>query len=514
MTMANSKRILVIAGSDSSGGAGLEADQKVIAAHGCYAMTATTALTAQNTKGVHDIHHTPPSFLKKQLDAVCDDIGVDVVKTGMLASAETIEIVADAFRRYNVTTSVVDPVMVSTSGSHLLPESAISTLIEKLLPLTTVLTPNLPEAELLLKIAGVEFETPQSVDDVVTMAQRIQRLGPQHVLLKGGHLPFTKGRRVSRGDEDKEIVLNVLVSSDDVTIMESEYLRSNNTHGTGCSLASAIACNLALGMCMAKAVDKANRYVEAGIKTSVALGKGSGPINHFHSTYTLPFSQGGFIQYLLDRDDVKKPWKEYTEHAFVQKMGDGSLCVEKYKYYLIQDYLFLVQFARATALGAYKSSSLTDIGRSVQQVVTLQEEIKLHIDFCKEQGLSVKDIESQEEDQATTAYTRYVLDIGQSQDWLALQVALLPCLIGYGIIAKRLFDDTNTLQEGRYWTWIQQYVDKEYTEAMARGSALIEEHAGKQSVARIDELAQIFIHATNMERGFWDMGMRAGGAAQ
>lgn len=159
---------------------------------------------------------------------------------------------------------------------------------------------------------------------------------------------------------------------------------------------------------------------------------------------------------------------------------------------------FQVQFARATALGAYKSSSLTDIGRSVQQVVTLQEEIKLHIDFCKEQGLSVKDIESQEEDQATTAYTRYVLDIGQSQDWLALQVALLPCLIGYGIIAKRLFDDTNTLQEGRYWTWIQQYVDKEYTEAMARGSALIEEHAGKQSVARIDELAEIFIHATNV----------------
>lgn len=159
---------------------------------------------------------------------------------------------------------------------------------------------------------------------------------------------------------------------------------------------------------------------------------------------------------------------------------------------------FQVQFARATALGAYKSSSLTDIGRSVQQVVTLQEEIKLHIDFCKEQGLSVEDIESQEEDQATTAYTRYVLDIGQSQDWLALQVALLPCLIGYGMIAKRLFDDTNTLREGRYWTWIQQYVDEPYVEAMARGSALIEEHAGKQSVARIDELAQIFIHATTV----------------
>jgi ATP-dependent RNA helicase DDX5/DBP2 len=128
-------------------------------------------------------------------------------------------------------------VMVSTSGSHLLPESAISTLIDRLLPLTTVLTPNLPEAELLLKIAGVEFETPQNVDDIIKIAQRIQKLGPQYVLLKGGHIPFTKRRLVSRGDEDKEIVLNFLVSNDDVTIMEGKYLRSKNTHGTGCSLA-------------------------------------------------------------------------------------------------------------------------------------------------------------------------------------------------------------------------------------------------------------------------------------
>lgn len=141
---------------------------------------------------------------------------------------------------------------------------------------------------------------------------------------------------------------------------------------------------------------------------------------------------------------------------------------------------------------------MNDIGRSAQQVASLQKEIKLHIEFCKEQGLSVQDIEEQEEDQATTAYTRYVLDIGQSQDWFALQVALLPCLVGYGAIAKRLFDDTNTLKEGRYWTWIQQYVDREYMEAIARGSALIEEHASKQSASRIDELAQIFVHATHV----------------
>ena len=197
--------------------------------------------------------------------------------------------------------------MISTSGAHLLPESAISTLIDKLLPLTTILTPNLPEAQLLLKTAGVDIKNPENINDIVNMATCIQQLGPKYVLLKGGHLPLTKSRLVSKSKEEREIVLNILVGEGEVSIIESEYLHSNNTHGTGCSLAckfyitystystdihvAAIACNLASGMGFVKAVNKANRYIEAGIKTGVDLGKGSGPINHFHSTYTLPFAQ-------------------------------------------------------------------------------------------------------------------------------------------------------------------------------------------------------------------------------
>jgi thiaminase II len=401
--------------------------------------------------------------------------------------------------------------MVSTSGSHLLPRSAISTLINDLFPLTTILTPNLPEAKSLLEVAGVDVPDPQNVDDIVAIARHIQERGPKWVLLKGGHLPLTRGRLVGASESEREVILNVLVGDSGVTLMESPYIQSRNTHGTGCSLASAIACNLASGMPMVKAVKNANLYIEAGIKTATDLGQGNGPINHFHSTYTLPFTPGNFIKYLLDRSDIQVPWKEYTQHEFVQRMGDGTLPVEKFMYYLVQDYLFLVQFARANALSAYKSSSLPDIGRSVQQVVTLQEEIKYHIDFCKEYGLSEEDIVNEEEDQATTAYTRYVLDVGMSQDYLALQIALLPCLIGYGIIAKRLYEDPNTVRVGsRYWKWIEQYVASEYREAMMRGSDLIEKFATGLSPQRVEELAGIFVHATNMERGFWDMGLRAG----
>lgn len=201
--------------------------------------------------------------------------------------------------------------MVSTSGSQLLPGEAVTTLINNLLPLTTILTPNLPEAKLLLETAGVEVSDPTNVDEIVAMAHKLQGLGPRWVLLKGGHLPLTQGRVVSSNESEHEVVLNVLVGEGGLNIMESKYLKSSNTHGTGCSLAckstagawtcfersghtdkseAAIACNLASGMSMIKAVKRANQYIEAGIKTSVSLGKGSGPINHFHSTYTLPFT--------------------------------------------------------------------------------------------------------------------------------------------------------------------------------------------------------------------------------
>ncbi|KAF2814799.1 uncharacterized protein BDZ99DRAFT_378729 [Mytilinidion resinicola] len=504
------RRILVIAGSDSSGGAGLEADQKVIAAHGCYAMTSTTALTAQNTQGVRGIHETPSEFVKKQIDACIEDVGVDVVKTGMLASAATIEVVADALSRHHVAVSVVDPVMVSTSGAQLLPEAAVKTLCGSLLPLTTILTPNLPEAKLLLRTAGVAFkEEPENVQDVIDIAKAIQQLGPTYVLLKGGHLPLTKDRLTSKKEADRDIVLNVLCGNGKILLMESKYIVTKNTHGTGCSLASAIACNLASGMDMEQAVKLANRYVEAGIKLSKDIGKGSGPINHFHSTYSLPFAPGGFIEYLLERDDVREPWKEHTEHVFVQQMAQGTLPLAIFKHYLIQDYLFLIHFSRANALAAYKAKTLEDISRSAKTVMHIQEELKLHLEYCKEFGIDKEEVERNEESQDTFDVAhRYVLDIGQSEDWLALQVALLPCLIGYGMIAKRLYNDPNTTREGNiYWKWIETYVADDYTEATVNGSELVEKHAVRQSASRIDELAQIFIHATKMEAGFWDMGV-------
>ncbi|KAH7308089.1 Phosphomethylpyrimidine kinase-domain-containing protein [Stachybotrys elegans] len=500
-------RVLVIAGSDSSGGAGLEADQKVLAAHGCYAMTATTALTVQNTLGVRNIHVIPAAFVEQQIDACIEDVGVDVVKTGMLAAAETIEMVAKMVDKHGITKIVVDPVMASTSGSTLLPEEAIEQLVKHLLPRTYVLTPNMPEAGLILAHHGGAAPEVRSVDDLEAMARRIQALGPRWVLLKGGHLPFTDAMLVSPAAEQNRIVVDVLVGPEDQVLrVQSPWQDSSSTHGTGCSLASAIAAGLAKGDDVPTAVRAACRYIEAAIRTAPQLGHGHGPLNHFHSTYSLPFSPGYFLEYLHAREDVSAQWQRYITHPFVMAMGDGTLPLESFKSYIIQDYQFLIQFARANALAAYKATSIEDIASSAMVVDTIMQEIKLHVNYCKTFDIPLSDLQSADEHQACTAYTRYVLDIGQSQDWLALQVALAPCLFGYADIAKMLLAHPDTQKtDNVYWQWIETYASEEYMKGVRILSELLEKHIQAQSPSRVQELVRIFIHATKMEIGFWEM---------
>lgn len=188
--------------------------------------------------------------------------------------------------------------MVSTSGSQLLPEKAVKELREKLLPITSLVTPNIPEARLLLKDAGLDVAEPTNLNDLISLAKQISSMGPKAVLLKGGHIPLTKDHQVAKSAEESAIVIDVLYDSetDTTSLFDTEYLISKNTHGTGCSLASAIAANLALEKDTKHAVRDAVRFVEAGIKTSFDLGQGSGPINHFHSMYTMPFAPSVFLR--------------------------------------------------------------------------------------------------------------------------------------------------------------------------------------------------------------------------
>jgi hydroxymethylpyrimidine/phosphomethylpyrimidine kinase len=256
-------RVLTIASSDSGGGAGIQADIKTITMLGAYAATAITALTAQNTLGVHAIHMVPPEFVVHQIEVVLDDIGADAIKTGMLGDAATIEAVAGALARHaQGVPLVVDPVMVAKGGASLLHPDAVAALTRLLLPMASVLTPNLPEAEVL---SGLGIP---DVDAMRRAAAALLRLGVPAVLLKGGHLP---------GDE----VVDLLATSEGCEEFASPRIASRHTHGTGCTLASAIAAGLAQGMTLREAVARARAYVRAAIAAAPGIGRGHGPLNHY-----------------------------------------------------------------------------------------------------------------------------------------------------------------------------------------------------------------------------------------
>lgn len=254
------KAVLSIAGSDCSGGAGIQADIKTMTMNGVYAMSAVTAFTAQNTTGVRAIMEASPEFLKEQIDAVFEDIYPDAVKIGMVSSGELISVIADRLRFYKAKNVVLDPVMVSTSGSSLLKNKAVRTLENELLPLADVVTPNIPEAQIL---AAMKIETS---DDMIKAAEKIFKKNSCAVLLKGGH---------SINDAN-----DLLYTEDGIMWFKGRRIENPNTHGTGCTLSSALASNLANGFSLPVSVERAKKYISGALEAMLDLGKGSGPMDH------------------------------------------------------------------------------------------------------------------------------------------------------------------------------------------------------------------------------------------
>ncbi len=258
--------LLTIAGSDSCGGAGIQADIKTFCAHGCYGMSIITAVTAQNTQGVAASLDIPPEMITAQADAVFSDIRVDAVKTGMLSCVDTIKCVSDIIKKYSPKFYVLDPVMISKSGFALLRDDAVESVISLLLPLCCIVTPNIPEAE---RISGMKIK---SETDAREAAKRIYSFGPKSVLIKGGHLD---------GDPT-----DLLYDGSSFTVFPGRRIDTKNTHGTGCTLSAAVACSLAAGTDITEAVRRAKAYVSTGIEHSLDIGSGCGPLHHFYDLYS------------------------------------------------------------------------------------------------------------------------------------------------------------------------------------------------------------------------------------
>ncbi|KAH9857478.1 Phosphomethylpyrimidine kinase-domain-containing protein [Lenzites betulinus] len=546
--------VLTIAGSDSSGGAGIQADLKTFTAFGCYGMSVITALTAQNTTGVQGVHPSPPAFVEQQLNSVLSDIPVQGIKTGMLFDAENTRAVARTLKAHYAATVhaphvppiVVDPVCVSTSGHTLLAPDAIQVLIDELCPLATLITPNKAEAELLLSQKGADVRI-ATLADMISAAEQLLALGPEAVLVKGGHVELTLADveevAAARADiavvreelllENMEIlqvheqdlasrplVVDVLKEAEKTTLFVSPRIDSRSTHGTGCTLSAALASLLGKGLPLVEATRQAISFTHVGIETAFTVGGGHGPLNHIHALAPRlippPTASNPHPLTRILIQSAAQTWKEYVEHDFVKQLAQGTLPRESFLHFIKQDYLYLRYYARAYGLLVAKSSTYNAIESATQTIINVINEVATHKTFCAQWGISEADLAATPESPSTTAYGAFLLDTGLQGDSAKLIMALSACLLGYGEVGlwlKKEAAKPNSwvqLQGNVYLKWIEDYSGEHYQNAVKLGLDAIEALAvaDPPNEQRFREWCAIWEKCTRLERGFWDASMK------
>ncbi|KAI0689826.1 Phosphomethylpyrimidine kinase-domain-containing protein [Cytidiella melzeri] len=552
MSTEDQPAVLTIAGTDSSGGAGIQADLKTFTAHNCYGTSVVVAMTAQNTVGVQAVHSSPPAFIEQQLRSVLDDIDIKAIKTGMLFDAASIRAVVGILKSQypggseSMPPLVCDPVCVSTSGHTLLQSDALDVLVTELFPFTFLLTPNKAEAELILSARGLDGSTITNVEGMLVAARKLLTLGPTNVLLKGGHLTVSYDdvarlkaarpdlRIVSNGlyDENleilqiaeddyagRDIVVDVLQGTEGPTLFLRPRINSKSTHGTGCTLSAALSCELSRNRTVHEATTFATEYTHRAIETASPRGRGHGPLNHMHS-FTIrviprptPSDPHPLIRMLIK--STAGIWKEYVQHEFVKQLAKGTLPKECFLHFIKQDYLYLRYYARAYGLLAAKSTSFAAIQSATDTIMNVINEISTHKGFCAKWGISEAELLATVESPATTAYGAYIIDCGIQGDATKLTMAAAACLLGYGEVGLWLKREarkqgTWVVVDGNpYAHWMDDYGGEQYQSAVKVGIATMEAIAAADppSPARFEEWRAVWERCTRLEKGFWDMAL-------
>ncbi|SCB96757.1 hydroxymethylpyrimidine/phosphomethylpyrimidine kinase [Pseudarthrobacter enclensis] len=480
-------RVLAIAGSDPSGGAGIQADLKSIAAHGGYGMAAITALTAQNTRGVTAVHVPPADFLARQLDAISDDITVDAVKIGMLGDSGVIAAVRDWLAKVRPAVVVLDPVMVATSGDRLLQESAEAALRD-LLPLAHLVTPNLAELAMLLN-EDVQETWPQALEQ----GRRLAAATGTVVLVKGGHLR-------GAGCPDALVGLPGALSAEVVEV-PGERVDTRNSHGTGCSLSSAMATIQARAGNWEESLREAKPWLAGALAASDTLevGSGNGPVHHFHHV-AVPPMPGAFTAQL--REDAEAELEEIYGLEFIGGLVSGSLPEDQFAYYLAQDALYLNGYsrvlARASALAPTEEGQLF-WAASAQQCLEVESE--LHRSWLSTRtvrpGLGP----------VTKAYVDHLTAASASGSYGVLAAAVLPCFWLYAEAGRTLharFVAAGEPADHPYAEWLRTYADEDFAAATRRAIGLVDAAAQAAGETERAAMAEAFRQSCRLEVEFFD----------
>jgi hydroxymethylpyrimidine kinase/phosphomethylpyrimidine kinase len=475
--------VLSIAGTDPTGGAGIQADLKAIAANGGYGMAVVTALVAQNTQGVRAVHLPPVEFLNQQLDAVSDDVQIDAVKIGMLATAEVIDAVRTWLERVRPPVVVLDPVMVATSGDRLLDKTAEAALLS-LAALAQVVTPNVPELAIL---AGERVA--RDWDTVLEQARRVAERHGIAVLAKGGHLA---------GDR----VPDALVDASGVRELPGVRIATANTHGTGCSLSAALATRRAAGMGWPEALAESKRWLTESIRHGADLdvGVGNGPISHLAGlwerggTTTRPTPAEVTVEWWEHIRDLREA---IDELPFVRGLADGTLSRDAFLWYLRQDALYLRDYSRACADAsrlAPTSEEQVFWAHSAHAAITA--EMDLH-----ESWLDPELVQETRPSRTTTAYLNHLAAAGSRGDYPVLIAALLPCFWLYQDVAGRLHPLSHPAHP--YRSWLDLFADEAFAVATARARDLVSRAAASADQHNRQRMRDAFRDSARHELAFF-----------
>lgn len=552
--------VLTIAGSDNSGGAGIEADLKTITAHGVYGLTCITALTAQNTQLVQSFEKTPEAQIRNILDRNFDDfvLGYDnpddiplkVIKTGMLTKEAVLAIKDHLtfFAKHNIKL-IIDPVMISTSGSELFDKEAMKICVDSLIKQSFLVTPNFVEAVALLKLKlGESYQEPkiESIDDFVNFVIQLQNsLGCENLLVKGGHIPWDSKKNKPYSGEHKShqdvLIKDVLyqTSTDSIIVYESEFIHTQNTHGTGCTLSSSIASNVAKGLSLEQSLPLSINYIHKGmLSLSKPLGHGHGPLNHAVVPESNPLSvidsslnninikeinsqYGSMLQYFKEHPKVKDNWKLYVEHPFIYGVSQNTLPFNRFLYYLKQDFYYLVNYAQIHALAASVAPNYQQIQTESQKIDDVMKEIGRHKErLQKKFNINYDNADLDVElspGKACLEYCDYLLEVGKRENFLGIKVALAPCLHGYyeaGTLGTKLRKNysgglgvlDSEDEHDTYGAWIADYDSDWYHEAYLDGINALQDSVEKTPISdeRLQELVEIFNKVTLLEVNFWN----------
>lgn len=528
-------RVLAIAGSDPSGGAGIQADLKSIAAHGGYGMAAITALTAQNTRGVSAVHVPPAAFLTAQLEAISQDITIDAVKIGMLGDASVIGAVRDWLEKSRPGVVVLDPVMVATSGDRLLQESA-EAAVHALLPYADLITPNLAELAALLK--------EEAAEDWAGALEQGKRLAAQTgatVLVKGGHLEAGTGSGVSSGNDDggtgcpDALVNTGGLLAQDVVVVPGERVPTRNSHGTGCSLSSAIATVQARNQARKTvqgrntvqgapagagdweaALREVKPWLQAALRTSAALdvGTGNGPVHHFHHVQQYTQDHGAQNRGTAARGPAEGEFAVALREAaaadleaiyrldFIRGLADGTLPENEFAYYLAQDALYLNGYsrvlARAAAIAPTEAEQLF-WARSAQNCLEVESE--LHRTWLSTRPARVA------LGPVTKSYIDHLLAASVTGSYGVLVAAVLPCFWLYAEVGETLYRQflaAGAPESHPYAVWLRTYADEEFAVATRKAVAYTDAAARAASAGERDAMTLAFRQSARYEVDFFD----------